>query len=211
MSDSNETRALEALDADVAVLRARLADLEKAQPRRRLGRWAALVGIVALAGGTAWSASGNCPNGMQYCFTADAPALASEVNYNFSQLRDLGSAWVSRPLNSIPTTQTRSVVTSVSVPAGSYVVSAKLYGVASATAGTHNMLCNLFSSAGTSNLDFTNSSAAPSSYSNLSLLGSTTLAAPGTLTLECQAGPDVTGAYTLYGVSLVATPVAELR
>lgn len=198
-------------ETELAVLRARLTELEKAQDRRRLGGWAALVGVVALAGGTAWSASGNCPNGMQYCFTADAPALASEVNYNFSQLRDLGSAWVSRPANSIPTTQMRSVVTSVSVPAGSYVVSAKLYGISSSTAGSHNMLCNLISSAGAGNLDFTNSFSAPNTYSNLSLLGSATLAAPGTLSLECQAGPDVTGAYTLYGVTLVATPVAELR
>lgn len=198
-------------DSEVAVLRARLTELERAQQRRRLGSWAALVGLVALAGGTAWSASGNCPNGMQYCFTADAPALASEVNYNFSQLRDLGSAWVSHPANSIPTTQTRSVVTSVSVPAGSYVVSAKLYGFSSSTAGNHNMLCSLLSSAAAGNLDFTNSGSAPNSYSNLSLLGTTTLAAPGTLSLECQAGPDVTGAYTLYGVTLVATPVAELR
>lgn len=198
-------------ETELAVLRARLTELEKAQDRRRLGGWAALVGVVALAGGTAWSASGNCPNGMQYCFTADAPALASEVNYNFSQLRDLGSAWVSRPANSIPTTQMRSVVTSVSVPAGSYVVSAKLYGISSSTAGSHNMLCNLISSAGAGNLDFTNSFSAPNTYSNLSLLGSTTLAAPGTLSLECAAGPDPTGAYTLYGVSLVATAVAELR
>lgn len=198
-------------ETELAVLRARLTDLEKAQNRRRLGGWAALVSVVALAGGTAWSASGNCPNGMQYCFTADAPALASEVNYNFSQLRDLGSAWVSHPANSMPTTQMRSVVTSVSVPAGSYVVSAKLYGVSSPTAGNHNMLCNLFSSAAAGSLDFTNSFAAPSSYSNLSLLGSTTLASPGTISLECQAGPDVTGAYQLYGITLVATAVAELR
>ena len=211
MNDSNERRALEALDADVAVLRARLDDLEKAQPKPRLGRWAALVGVVALAGGTAWSASGNCPNGMQYCFTADAPALAQEVNYNFSQLREQGSAWVSRPPSSIQSTQMRSVVTSVAVPAGSYVVSAKLYGVSSTTAGTHNLLCNLFSSAATANLDFTNSSTGPNSYSNLSLLGTTTLAAPATISLECQAGPDPVGAYTLYGVSLVATAVAELR
>lgn len=198
-------------DSELAVLRARLADLEKAQDRRRLGSWALLVGVVALAGGTAWSASGNCPNGMQYCFTADAPALAAEVNYNFSQLRDLGSAWVSHPANSIPTTQMRSVVTSVSVPAGSYVVSAKLYGFSSPTAGNHNLLCSILSSAGTTSLDFTNSGTTPSSYSNMSLLGSTTLAAPGTISLECSSGPDATGAYQLYGVTLVATAVAELR
>ncbi|MDP2275862.1 MAG: hypothetical protein Q8N23_32270 [Archangium sp.] len=210
MLDPNE--ALKALDTEVATLRSRLVDLEKAQPRRRLQR-GALVGLVALAAGTAWAASGNCPNGLQYCFVANSPATAAEVNYNFSQLREMSpESWASQPGGgSIQSTQGLSTVTSVAVPAGSYVVAAKLYGIASPTAGAHSLLCSITSTLGGPSLDFTNSGSGPSEYNNLSLLATTTLTGAGTIYLSCRSGPDPVGAYSLYGVSLVATRVAVLH
>lgn len=44
--------------------------------------------VVAFIGTVASAANGGCPNGMPFCFTADSPALATEVNHNFSQLKE---------------------------------------------------------------------------------------------------------------------------
>lgn len=104
-----------------------------------------------------------------------------------------------------------STVTSVSVPAGSYVVSAKLYGIADSTTGNHGLLCNLMS--GADQLDFTNSNGEPNSYNNLSLAGSITLASPGMLLLTCQSstgGAAAAAPYRLYGISLTAISVGTL-
>lgn len=205
-----DPKQLQDLDGEVAALRSRLADLETAQSRRRLFG-VAFVALLALVGGTAWAATGNCPNGMTYCFVADRPALASEVNYDFSELRDLNSAYVSQIGGGVPSTQAAAPVTSLSLPAGSYVVSGKLYAISSTTAGNHTLLCSLRSSEGSTSIDFTNSNSAPTTYNNLSLLGATTLNAAGTVSLSCSSGPDAAGAYTFYGIALVATRVAALR
>jgi hypothetical protein len=107
----------------------------------------------------------------------------------------------------------RSTVTSVSVPAGSYVVSAKLYGIADATTGNHYLTCRLQS--GTDDLDKSASKNEPEGYSNLSLAGSVTLTSPGTLLLACESvvatQATVAAPYTLYGISLTAIKVGTLN
>lgn len=200
---------------ELAELRMRLAALERTQrdadlqSRRRRNVWAAgALGLALTAGTAAMAAPGDCPNGMPFCFSADAPALAAQVNENFAHLRGLNAAWVSRPTNSIPLNPgPRIVVTSVTVPAGSYVVAAKLYGVTSSTVSLLCVLARTETSGGTTtNLDVTNAQPT-NNYVTAPLLGSATLAAGGTLSVECQTAV----AYTLYGVSLVATPVSTLN
>lgn len=196
---------------ELAALRKRLAALEQAQrdsdlqSRRRRNLWAAgAIGLALTAGTVAMAAPGDCPNGMPFCFAPDAPALAAEVNENFAYLRGLNAAWVSGPLSSIPLNPgSRIVVASVTVPAGSYVVAAKLYGF---TSSTGNLLCGLH--AGTGSIDANNSHPA-NGYATVPLLGSATLATGGTLRVECQTQGSV--AYTLYGVNLIATPVSRLN
>jgi hypothetical protein len=43
---------------------------------------------VHAAATVAGAANGNCPNGLPYCFAPDTPALASNVNWNFAQLKE---------------------------------------------------------------------------------------------------------------------------
>lgn len=48
-----------------------------------------MTGVLgALAVSTAVAADGTCPNGLPFCFSADQPAVAAEVNNNFAQLRE---------------------------------------------------------------------------------------------------------------------------
>ncbi|MDP2272890.1 MAG: hypothetical protein Q8N23_27080 [Archangium sp.] len=78
------------LSEELAELRARLASLEaeRTASRGRV-RWAgAAVVIAALIGTAASAANGACPNGLPFCFNSNTPALASEVNTNFSQLKE---------------------------------------------------------------------------------------------------------------------------
>lgn len=78
------------LSSQLAELRSRLAVLEadRARLRRRL-QYAGSVGLLALLIGTAASAAnGACPNGLPFCFAADTPASAEEVNTNFAQLKE---------------------------------------------------------------------------------------------------------------------------
>lgn len=77
---------------ELAALRTRVAELEAkgtSTPPSRRKAWLALftAGLVAAGVGTAFAASGTCPNGMQYCFSANSPALASEINFDLSQLK----------------------------------------------------------------------------------------------------------------------------
>lgn len=78
-------------DPSLAALTARLAALE-AELTARKGASRRVVAIGAVlsltAVGTAWAATGSCPNGLPFCFTADQPAVASEVNHNFAQLKE---------------------------------------------------------------------------------------------------------------------------
>lgn len=55
-------------------------------PKRLVG----LVGVVVclLVVGRALAADGSCPNGLPFCFAADTPAQAAQVNQNFAQLKE---------------------------------------------------------------------------------------------------------------------------
>ena len=114
---------------------------------------------------------------------------------------------------SVNTTEANSTVASLSVPAGSYSVSAKLYAYASAGAlagspDDHSIMCNLTD--GTTAFDFTHLTSIGNDYRNLSLQGSITLAAAGTLSLACLATASDSAtvpAYSLFSISLTATAV----
>ncbi len=85
MSTPEQQQVLVELEA----LRTRVFELEATQrARRRTWRRAAMGSVVVLAAsvGTALAANGNCPNGFPFCFAADQPAVASQVNHNFSQV-----------------------------------------------------------------------------------------------------------------------------
>lgn len=79
---------------DVAELAARVERLEAREAQRvaatrRRVRWLAGASVLALViAPLALAANGACPNGLPFCFAADAPALASEVNTNFAQLKE---------------------------------------------------------------------------------------------------------------------------
>lgn len=74
-----ETR-LEQLEAELATLR------RQVTKRRRVSM--GLAAVVVLGVGTAFAANGSCPNDLPFCFRADDPATASEVNHNFAQLKE---------------------------------------------------------------------------------------------------------------------------
>lgn len=68
---------------------------------------ALLVAASALLGAVgATAASSACPNGYQYCFVADRPARAGEINYNFSQAKEWIEAKVGTVANGTPGTAT---------------------------------------------------------------------------------------------------------
>lgn len=71
-------------------MKARLAaiEAERHRARRKAGGGLLIATLVALAAGTVSAANGNCPNGLPFCFSADTPALAGEVNHNFMQLKE---------------------------------------------------------------------------------------------------------------------------
>jgi hypothetical protein len=118
-------------------------------------------------------------------------------------------AYVSHLPGGVDTTEADTTLASVSVPAGSYMVSAKLYGLASSTiASEHNILCSLMN--GTSQLDFTHLTSPKGEYRNLSLEGSVTLSSAGTVTLTCSAqalDSSTVAAYRLFGITLSAITV----
>lgn len=83
---------LERLEEELAVTRRRAA------LQRRIAFGAVAVAAFVLTLGKALAApSGMCPNGMQYCFAADTPAKAFDVNYDLSQLKD----WLETKVGSV--------------------------------------------------------------------------------------------------------------
>lgn len=88
---------------ELEIIKARLETLEGAETARRTRnarlRRLTLVaaGLLSLLYGGAWAADGNCPNGFPFCFTSDTPANASEVNHNFSQLKQ----WVEQKVGTV--------------------------------------------------------------------------------------------------------------
>lgn len=75
---------------ELAEVRARLAVLEAERDasRRRLRGLGGFVALGLLVATGASAADGLCPNGLPFCFSADTPALASQVNHNFDQLKE---------------------------------------------------------------------------------------------------------------------------
>lgn len=84
--DAEQPTVSEELEA----LRQRVTELENERTRQRARRGPAmLLALVAAAAiGTAWAADGSCPNGLPFCFAANSPARADEVNHNFAYLRE---------------------------------------------------------------------------------------------------------------------------
>lgn len=91
--------------ADLEALQARLTLLEDRERVRQarsqqLRRAALAVGVLgAFAGGVAWGANGNCPNGLPFCFSEDTPAVAAQVNHNFSQVKE----WLEQKVGTVGT------------------------------------------------------------------------------------------------------------
>ncbi len=75
------------MNDELSDLKRRVEQLEAQAVRRKAGG-AVVIALVALAGATALAANGSCPNGLPFCFTADTPANAGEVNHNFAQLKE---------------------------------------------------------------------------------------------------------------------------
>jgi hypothetical protein len=121
-------------------------------------------------------------------------------------------AYVSHLSGGIDSTEADTVLATVSVPAGSYAVSAKLYGFASDLGIDYSILCNLRS--GADQLDFTHLTSQANEYRNLSLAGSVTLAVAGPLDLTCSATSSDSAtipAYRIFGVTITAIKVSTLH
>lgn len=94
---------LQALRARVEQLEAdRRATLARARALRRRAA-VALAATLALAGPVALAASGSCPNGLPFCFAADAPAQAEQVNHNFAQLKE----WTEQKVGAVGSAEVR--------------------------------------------------------------------------------------------------------
>lgn len=75
------------LKQELEALRERVVQLEGARSRRTRV-FGVGVALAVVAGTSVWAANGTCPNQLPFCFTPNEPALASEVNHNFSQLKE---------------------------------------------------------------------------------------------------------------------------
>ncbi len=116
-------------------------------------------------------------------------------------------AYVSHVAGGVDSSTTDADVTSVNVPAGNYVVTAKLYAVR--PVGTSDLLCSLMN--GTDQLDFThagNNMDTNEPYVKLPLEGFATVSSPATLRLSCTGNGTVT---RMYGITLVALKVGTLH
>jgi hypothetical protein len=75
-------------------------EAERRVTRRRLRAGAVVVAFAAaFSAGVVGAATGNCPNALPVCFTADTPAYASDVNLNFAQLHE----WVTQKVGAVGT------------------------------------------------------------------------------------------------------------
>lgn len=85
---------LSALTRELDELKSR----ERARTRRlRVGLGLSAFAAVIATGASA--ANGACPNGLPFCFQADQPALASQVNHNFMQMKE----WVEDKVGTVGT------------------------------------------------------------------------------------------------------------
>jgi hypothetical protein len=91
------------------------AELASTRRRAALTRRFVLVAIACVATvlsiGKALAANGNCPNGLPVCFASNTPALASDVNWNFAQLKEWLETKVGPVTSSIVTAGTVSATT----------------------------------------------------------------------------------------------------
>lgn len=74
-------RRLEALEAELLQLK------HERRRTRRVLSLAVVLGALTWVG-TSFAANGLCPNGYPFCFAPDTPATASQVNHNFSQIKE---------------------------------------------------------------------------------------------------------------------------
>ncbi len=105
-------------------------------PNRNAAIAAVLVCLLLV--GRALAADGNCPNGLPFCFAADTPVLASQVNHDFAQLKE----WIEAKVGTVgtgvnitgPATVT-GALTAGSVSTGGTVSAASLTTSGAATIG----------------------------------------------------------------------------
>lgn len=123
MPAQNEAPSTPASLAELTALRARVEQLEAREARRR--RWfLGLVAATLVMSPLALAADGTCPggtNGMPFCFAANNPALATQVNHNFAQLKEwlelkVGAAGANVTI-ATPTTINNTLTTSGTVTA----------------------------------------------------------------------------------------------
>ena len=117
-------------------------------------------------------------------------------------------AYASHVPGGVNSSSTEADLTSVSVPAGSYVVTAKLYGLRQGE-GTTDLLCSLWN--GSEQLDFTHAdpnNPADQPYVQLPLEGFATVTGPATFRLACSGSG---GVIRMYGITLVALKVGTLH
>lgn len=83
----------------LASLQSRLDALEADARRRRRVRTVLLstAVVAALAAFGGFAANGNCPNTLPFCFTANQPAVARQVNHNDAQVKE----WLERKLGPV--------------------------------------------------------------------------------------------------------------
>ena len=100
------------------------------------------------------------------------------------------------------------MVSKVTVPAGSYVVNGKLYGIRQ-EAGSSTLLCYLFS--GPDGIDLENggdNTDTNQKYVQLSFAGHTEVDASTDISIQCSGNGKV---FRLYGVQLQAVKVGKLH
>ncbi len=124
----------EALRAELERMKLRLAALEAraaVPPVRRASRVALMLGAcVGLVGGVAAAANGTCPNGLPFCFAPNTPAVASQVNHNFLQLKEwleqkVGTSGTADVTIAGPTTHTAAVRVQTGVTSNATTASGK--------------------------------------------------------------------------------------
>lgn len=97
---------------DLSSLLQRIEDLEhtaRVAKRRRTIAVSVSAVVLAMGAGTALAANGNCPNALPFCFQADTPAIAGQVNQNFAQLKEWMEAKVGPVTSTAATTNALTV------------------------------------------------------------------------------------------------------
>jgi hypothetical protein len=110
-----------------------------------------------------------------------------------------------------PTDDAFAPVMTLDVPAGSYVVSASLYGIPDFAEGdeVRSLLCDI--RVGDEQADFLRATTAQQSvHAIIALEGAATLDAPGVISVNCLAGGTASEPFDLFGTSLVALQVGSL-